>query len=170
MALALLSFGPEGSEASVTKLANPELRQRITGMKHLLNGVAVAGALALAAPVWAQTNPPASAPPAAQSAPAAPAPSAAPPPAAEPAAPAPSAAAPPPAAPPAPATTSAAPPKPMPKKMVMHKKMMMRKRMVMRRPPRRAVAAGDRITEQLNREELARINSGNTSAPPPTKP
>ena len=158
MAPALLSFGPEGGEASVTKLANPELRQRITGMKHLLNGVAVVGALALAAPVWAQTNPPASAPPAAQSAPAAPAPSAAPPPAAAPAAPAPSAAAPPPAAPPAPATTSAAPPKPMPKKMVM------------RRPPRRAVAAGDRITEQLNREELARISSGNTSAPPPTKP
>ncbi len=34
--------------------ADPELPQRITGMKHLLNGVAIAAALAVAAPAWAQ--------------------------------------------------------------------------------------------------------------------
>jgi hypothetical protein len=34
----------------------------MTGMKHLLNGVAIAAALAIAAPVWAQTSPTAPAP------------------------------------------------------------------------------------------------------------
>jgi cytoskeletal protein RodZ len=165
----LLSFGPEGlTKRSHNELANPELRQRITGMKHLLSGVAIVGVLAIAAPVSAQqTSSPPSTPPAGASAPAAPAPSAETPaaekPAAEtPAAPAPSAAAP--AAPSAPMTTSAAPPKPT-HKMVKHRVVVVHRHVV-----HHYVAAGNRVTEQLNREELERVTAGNTTAPPVTKP
>lgn len=65
-------------------------------MKHLLNGLAVAAVLAIAAPGWAQTSPPSSPPPA-PSAPPSAAPAETPPPAAAPApaAPAPAAEAPP---------------------------------------------------------------------------
>src|SRR5208282_3000402 len=44
-------------------LANPELQQRTKVMKHLLNGVAIVAVLAIAAPGWAQrTGPGATAP------------------------------------------------------------------------------------------------------------
>src|SRR3974390_2045229 len=38
--------------------ANPELQRRIKVMKHLLSGVAIVAALAIAAPVWAQRTGP----------------------------------------------------------------------------------------------------------------
>jgi hypothetical protein len=38
--------------------ANPELQRRIKVMKHLLSGVAIVAALAFAAPVWAQRTGP----------------------------------------------------------------------------------------------------------------
>ena len=84
-------------------------------MKHLLNGVAIAAAFAIAAPVWAQapTTPGSSAPNA--------------------------------AAPAGPKTSTQR-----------HKRMPM--------PHHVSKAAGDAMTDQLNREELARIQGG---APPP---
>ncbi|HEV2335713.1 MAG TPA: hypothetical protein VGS13_09475 [Stellaceae bacterium] len=91
-------------------------------MKHLLNGVAIAAALAIAAPAWAQ-------------APAAPA--------------APSAAAP----------MAGAPMAPMAGKQ-RHKRMM-------RRHMTRRGAPAESTTDQLNREELARIQG---AAPPPSPP
>jgi hypothetical protein len=93
-------------------------------MKHLLTGVAMAAALAIAAPVWAQTTP-------------SPAPMT-----------------PPPAAPSAPGT----PAKPMPQKPMMHRHMAMHHRGMM--------GAGDHMTDQLNQQELQRIQGGNTSAMP----
>jgi hypothetical protein len=62
---------------------------------------------------------------------------------------------------------STAPPKPM-HKVMRHKRMGMRR--AMHRPPPRRIAAGNRITARLNREELARVTAGNTTAPPPPKP
>lgn len=90
-------------------------------MKHLLNGVAIAAALAIAAPAWAQA-------PMTPSAPKAPA-----------------------AAAPAPA--AAAPMKAT--KAGKHHRMM-------RHAARhgKAKGSGDQMTEQLNREELARIQGG----------
>jgi hypothetical protein len=100
-------------------------------MKHLLTGVAMAAALAIAAPVWAQ-NAPSSAPPAAPAAPAAPAKPAAKPMATKPA-----------------AKPMAA--KPAMKHMAMHHKM----------------SQGDQMTEQLNSQELQRIQGGGGAAPAP---
>jgi hypothetical protein len=92
-------------------------------MKHLLTGVAMAAALAIAAPVWAQSTP----------APAAPG---------KPAA--------------APATPAAA--KPMAMKKPMHHW-------------HHRMAAGDSVTEQLNAQELQRIQGGGPApAPAPMAP
>jgi hypothetical protein len=103
-------------------------------MKHLLNGVAVAAALAIAAPAWAQ----------APMTPGAPAPSAAP--SAAPAA--------------APAAPKAA--------MQRHHRPM-RHAAKGKRGKMRA-SAGDSMTEQLNREELARISGGGMPAGGPMGP
>jgi hypothetical protein len=96
-------------------------------MKHLLTGVAMAAAFAIAAPAWAQTTAPMtpSSPPAGS-----------PPPA-------------------------AAPAKPMAKKPMHHMAM---------HHHRGWMGSGDQATEELNRQELARITSGNTMAPPPPSP
>ena len=91
-------------------------------MKHLLNGVAIAAVLAIAAPAWAQApmTPSSGAPAAAGAAAAAPA-------AAK----------------------------------------QRHKRVVHRRMARHArTAPGDAMTEQLNQEELARIQGGAGMAPP----
>jgi hypothetical protein len=111
-------------------------------MKHLLNGVAIAAVLAIAAPVWAQTSAPMT--PSAPSAPRAPA-------ATAPAAPAPS------------ASSAAAPMKPMATK----KRAKRATRHVARQgKSRRAMAnSGASTTNQLNRDELARIQSGGSSPP-----
>ena len=106
-------------------------------MKHLLNGVAIAAALAIAAPVWAQA--PSS--PSAPKAPAAPAAAAAPAPAA-----------------PAAAASAGAP---------AYKQR--HKRVHQRYAGRRSYkGGGDMMTDQLNRDELARIQGGGMpmAAPP----
>jgi len=114
-------------------------------MKHLLNGVAIAAALVIASPVWAQNPPPASPP-------APPKPSAAP------------------VAPPKPMATPAVPAKPMAMPMAQKHRpvrhMVMRHRHMMGegdRGHRRMMGEGDRMTDELNRQELARIQG----APPP---
>jgi hypothetical protein len=95
-------------------------------MKHLLTGVAMAAALAIAAPVWAQTAPmtPSSPPKAA----------------------------------PAPAATTPMAKKPM-------AKMPMKKHTAMHHH-RGMTSEGDQMTEQLNQQELSRLQGGNTSAMP----
>src|SRR5258708_7632018 len=114
-------------------MTKPELPQRTTTMKQLLNGVAIAAVFALATPVFAQnapmtpTNPPKPAP----AAPAAPAPAA------------PKAAAPMPAA--APKATAT---KPMMHHTVKH-----------------MMSKDDKMTEQLNQQELARIMGGGMRPP-----
>jgi hypothetical protein len=123
-------------------------------MKHLLNGVAIAAVLAIAAPVWAQTSAPGTnqygqpmqtqgMPGASQSSPSSHA--------AMPAAPAPS------------ASSAAAPMKPMATK----KRAKRATRQAARHgKSRRAVASsGTSTTNQLNRDELARIQSGGSSPP-----
>jgi hypothetical protein len=147
------------------RLANRELLQRITAMKHLLTGVAVAAALAIAAPVWAQNpsggngmgmpgpNPgggggltpysgggtaPAPAP--------APAPAAMPPAAAAP-----------------PAENSAMPPE---HHAVRHAHAMHNFHKGM---AHKAALTGD-TTAQLNRQELARLQAGNQGMPAPNAP
>lgn len=136
-------------QASVTCWPIRNCYRRIKGMKHLLTGVAVAAALAIAAPVWAQNpsggNPMGTAGPNPGGPGMTPYSGGAP-------------AAPPPAAMPAPAaaSTSAAPP--------MH-----RHAHAMHHPMHGKMAHpvnGD-TTAQLNREELSRIQSGNVSNPPP---
>jgi hypothetical protein len=102
-------------------------------MKHLLNGVAIAAALAIAAPAWAQAPMTPSAAP--KSAPA--------------------------------AAPAAAAPAPMASKQ-RHKRT---KPGWGNRAARRGgarMAPGDAMTEQLNREELARLQGG--GAPPPAPP
>jgi hypothetical protein len=99
-------------------------------MKHLLTGVAMAAALAIAAPVWAQTAPmtPPAAPPA--------------------------------AAPKAPATPAKpAMAKPMAKKPMHH--------MAMHHHHRGMMGEGDKMTEDLNKQELDRITGGGGAAPMP---
>jgi hypothetical protein len=97
-------------------------------MKHLLTGVAMAAALAIAAPVWAQTTPS----PAPMTPPASGAPS-------------------------TPTATKPMTPKPMMHRhMVMHHKGMM--------------SSGDQMTDQLNQQELARIQGGNTGSMPAPAP
>ena len=98
-------------------------------MKHLLNGVAIAAALAIAAPAWAQ----APMTPAAKSPPKAAAPAAAP--------------------------AAGAPTAPMASKQ-RHKR---GARTYARRGARGGAVS---MTDQLNREELARIQSGGGAAPP----
>ena len=95
-------------------------------MKHLLNGVAIAAALAIAVPAWAQA-------PASPAAPAAPAAG-------------------------APAPAAGAPMAPMAGKQ-RHKRM--HRRMMSRRGP------AESTTDQLNREELARIQGGGMPGSPP---
>ena len=95
-------------------------------MKHLLNGVAIAAALAIAVPAWAQA-------PASTAAPAAPA---------------------------AGAPAAGAPMAPMAGKQ-RHKRMM-RRHMMSRRGP------AESTTDQLNREELARIQGAPPPSPPPS--
>jgi len=115
-------------------------------MKHLLNGVAIAAVLAIAAPVWAQTSAPMT--PSAPSAPRAPA-------ATAPAAPSPS------------ASSTAAPMKPMASKK--RAKRATRHMAARHGKSRRAVASsGESTTNQLNREVLNRIQSGGSSAPAAT--
>jgi len=112
-------------------------------MKHLLTGVAMAAALAIAAPVWAQNAPGGNNPTSGSAGPFAPK-----------AAPAPAA----PAATPAPAKPMAA--KPMhhhPMHHVSHRRGHMR--------------SGDSMTEDLNRQELQRIMGGAPApAPMPMPP
>jgi len=96
-------------------------------MKHLLNGVAIAAALAIAAPAWAQT-------PMTPASPSKAAPKAA-----------------------APAPAAGAPMAPMASKQ-RHKRMS-------HRMARRGRGAAPNMTDQLNREELARIQGG-ASMPP----
>jgi hypothetical protein len=98
-------------------------------MKYLLNGVAIAAALAIAAPAWAQNAAPAKM------------------------APAPAAMA------PAPAAQGGA--MPMASKQ-MHKRRPMR--MARHKRGGHMAAGADAATEQLNRDELARLQGG---APPP---
>lgn len=122
-------------------------------MKHLLNGVAIAAALAIAAPVWAQGLPvpggghPPNIPPPSRPAAAAPA-----------AAPAPAAGAP-------MAPMAGAPMAPMAGKQK-HRRMH-RAHMARGGKMGKMMSSGDMMTDQLNREELARIQGG---APPPPPP
>jgi hypothetical protein len=96
-------------------------------MKHLLNGVAIAAALAIAAPAWAQTAPMTPGAPKAPPAASAPAPAAK-----------------------APAAK--------------------RHRATRHARGSKAKASrGDQMTEQLNREELARIQGGGAPAGPPPR-
>jgi hypothetical protein len=98
-------------------------------MKHLLNGVAIAAALAIAAPVWAQA-------PMTPSSPSAPKAAAAP--------------------------AAGAPMAPMAGKQ-RHKRMM--RHMAMHHKMHGKMAGADNMTDQLNREELARIQGGGMPAP-----
>ena len=110
-------------------------------MKHLLTGVAMATAFAIAAPVWAQNAPmtPSSPPAAAPAAPAAPAAKA----------------------------PAAAPAKPAAAKPMAAKPMAM-KPMKMKKPMRRRMARmrGGDTTENLNRAELQRIMGGGAPMAP----
>lgn len=127
-------------------------------MKHLLTGVAMAAALAIAAPVWAQSapaTPGGNNPTSGAAGPLAPKPAPAPAPAAAPApAPAKAAAAKPAAKKPMAAKPAAA--KPAAAKPMMHHAM-----------HHRAMSQGDQMTEQLNAQELQRIMGG---APAPAAP
>jgi hypothetical protein len=126
-------------------------------MKHLLTGVAMAAALAIAAPVWAQQNAPMTPggnnPTSGSAGPFAPK-----------AAPAPA---------PAPAD-NAAPAKPMAAH-PMHRRSMHHvshgSSHVAHVSHRRGMGGGDRTTEQLNAQELARITGGGMApAPAPMAP
>jgi len=146
--------------------ANPELQRRIKVMKHLLSGVAIVAALAFAAPVWAQrTGPGVGAPGPNQPVPGGPGPSSPssnlPPsfgtqypatdlPPRAPAATAPGAMAP-------GATTSAMPPEHRHARASTHHKGMRE------HPPSQMTGT---TANQLNQEELARLQAGNFSNPP----
>lgn len=104
-------------------------------MKQLLNGVAIAAALVIAAPAFAQAPK-------------------APPPAAAPAASA------------APAAKAPAAKAPMAAKQMHHRAM----RHVAHHGHMGKKNAGDAMTDQLNREELARIQGGAPGAPMPPPP
>lgn len=101
-------------------------------MKHLLNGVAIAAMLTMAAPVWAQA------------------------PASNPASN--------PGTPPAPMVKESAP-RPMARQM--HHARPMRHMAAMHRHAMARGGAGDAMTDQLNRQELARITSGGGGQPAP---
>jgi hypothetical protein len=149
----------------VYPLANPELQRRIKDMKHLLSGVAIVAALAIAAPVWAQrTGPGVGAPGPNQPVPGGPGPS-------SPLSDLPSSPsrnlpypAPPPGAAAAPGsmgdTSSAMPPAHRPAR-ASHK-------VGKEKHPPSAMAGS--TAAQLNQEELARLQSGNFSMPPAPPP
>jgi translation initiation factor IF-2 len=105
-------------------------------MKHLLNGVAVVAALAIAAPVWAQT--------AAPMTPSSRAPAAAP-------------------AATAPAASMAAPAAPTAK--ARHKRVVSHRKATRRGMARKA--GPDSMANQLNAQELSRVQSGGGAAPAP---
>jgi hypothetical protein len=111
-------------------------------MKHLLTGVAMAAALAIAAPAWAQApmTPGGNNPTSGSAGPFAPKPAPA-------------------AAPAQPAMAQPAMAKPMGKR-PMHRHMAMRHHHGMMR-------SGDSMTEQLNAQELQRIQGGGMAPPPP---
>jgi translation initiation factor IF-2 len=104
-------------------------------MKHLLNGVAVVAALAIAAPVWAQTAAPMS--------PSSRAPAAAP-------------------AATAPAASAAAPAAPMAK--ARHKRAASHRKATRRGMARKA--SPDSVANQLNAQELSRVQGGGAAPPP----
>jgi hypothetical protein len=108
-------------------LPNPKLPTEDNGMKHLLNGVMIAAAVAIATPALAQAPMTPGAPKA-----------------------------PPAAAAPAPSAGASMAAKPM--KHRKHRKMV-------HRGGKAKASAGDKMTEQLNREELARIQGGAAAAP-----
>jgi hypothetical protein len=114
-------------------------------MKHLLTGVAMAAALAIAAPVWAQApmTPGGNNPTSGSAGPFAPKPAPAP-------APAPAAA---PAKAPAKASAGRMSTRRFKHNVVHHR--------------RGHMSAGDQTTEQLNAQELARISGGGAPAPAP---
>ena len=119
-------------------------------MKHLLTGVAMAAALAIAAPVWAQApmTPGGNNPTSGSAGPFAPKPAPAP-------------------APAAPAAGQPMAPKPMVAK-PMHRKSMHATHVSHRRGH---MSEGDQMTEQLNAQELARITGGAPApAPMPMTP
>lgn len=132
-------------------------------MKHLLNGVAIAAVLAIAAPVWAQNpsggnavgtpgpNPggPGLTPYSGGAPPAPPPPAMAPAPAMPPAAEAP------------PPPNSARPP------MHRHARAMHTRRHMTHGHMMHGPKSATDTTAQLNRDELARVQSGNMSNPPP---
>lgn len=99
-------------------------------MKHLLSGVAIIAALAVAAPAWAQMGPKASGGTSAKPTP----------------------------APMAPAKPAAAPMAPAAGKPMHHHH---------RRVAHHRAAPEDSMTEQLNQQELARIQGGGGAAPAP---
>ena len=142
--------------------ANPELQRRIKVMKHLLSGVAIVAALAFAAPVWAQrTGPGVGAPGPNQPVPGGPGPSS--PSSNLPGSPSRDLPYPPlPAAAPgamAPGTmgaTSATPP------MHRHARASHHVGMSAHHPSQMAGSTAN----QLNQEELARVQAGNFSMPP----
>jgi hypothetical protein len=101
-------------------------------MKYLLNGVAIAAALAIAAPVWAQKPP-----------------------------------TPPHAGAPHAATHAAKPMKKHHAAARHHRPVRHHMAQGHHKGRSHATAAGNRMTEQLNREELARIQAGGAGAPPP---
>jgi hypothetical protein len=115
-------------------------------MKHLLTGVAMAAALAIAAPVWAQQNAPMTPggnnPTSGSAGPFAP----------KAAAPAP--------APMAPSAAKPASAQPMHHHPMHHRSMH-------HVSHRRGMSEGDQMTEQLNAQELARITGGGGAAPAP---
>ncbi len=111
-------------------------------MKHLLNGVAIAAVLAIAAPVWAQ-------------APMTPLT----------AGPNPSGGA---SAPPAAAAPAAAPMAPAHHAQMHHAQMHHRPMRHHWAHKGKMMGAGDAMTEQLNREELARLQGGPPMPTPPT--
>ncbi len=113
-------------EQAADDIAFGQRRDKQMKIKHLLSGVAIGAAVAIAGPVWAQNAAPAPAPE------------------------------------PAPGATSATPPIHH-HHAVRHARAMHAHHMEM---SRKAALTGD-TTAQLNREELARIQSGGPPAPPP---
>jgi hypothetical protein len=134
---------------------------------HLLTGVAVAAALAFSAPVWAQTSPsggnsmgtpgPNPGGPGLTPYSTGPRTTAAPPPSAPPAAMAP--------APMAPESSATSPSYRHTRAYYHHKKMATYHHEMARHHRGKAYATGG-TANQLNQEELARLQSGNTSMPP----
>ena len=147
--------------------ANLELQRRIKDMKHLLNGVAIVAALAIAAPVWAQrTGPGVGAPGPNQPVPGGPGPSSPMsnlPPSSSRDLPYP---APPPGAAAAPGsmgdTSSAMPPA--------HRAARHAGTHTVGKAKHPPSAMSGSTAAQLNQEELARLQSGNFSMPPAPPP